>query len=106
MNFTVELSNKAHRDARKIKRWIARRSHDGAKRWLGALDSAVDKLEIAADIYDLAPESDALDMDIRQIVFQTRRGNPYRALFTIRGTRVVVLAVRGKGQPYVTTEDF
>jgi hypothetical protein len=46
----------------------------------------------------LAPENEFVAREIRHIVFRTRHGRPYRALFTIVGNEVRILRVRGPGQ--------
>lgn len=40
---------------------------------------------------DLAAEADHFDESLRQVLFKTRRGRAYRALFVIRGRVVHVL---------------
>ena len=37
--------------------------------------------------------------EVRQVLFQTRHGRPYRILYAISGDEVRVLRVRGPGQP-------
>jgi hypothetical protein len=54
----------------------------------------------------LAPESAHCNYQIREVFFKTRKGNPYRVLFTILGDEVLVLRVRGPGQDYVAETEL
>lgn len=98
MTFNVEFSDEAERNVREIRDWIAWRSRDGAWRWLEALEQATSQLGSSADSFALAPESDVFDAELHQILFATRRGNTYRALYVIRESTVHIVSVRGAGQ--------
>jgi plasmid stabilization system protein ParE len=106
MTYDVGLAARAERDAREIRDWIAERSTAGAQRWLDALDHAMARLAEDPLKFALASESDAFPMDLREILFKTRSGNTYRALFHVEGEKVQVLTIRGPGQPFVTPEDI
>jgi len=54
----------------------------------------------------LAVESDYVDFEVREVLFKTRRGLVYRALYTIRGDEVFVLHVRGPGQDFLSAEQL
>jgi len=43
---------------------------------------------------------------VRHLLFEIRKGRPYRALFTIQGDRVRVLAIRAPGEKPVKPEDI
>ncbi len=102
----VDLARRARQDAEDIYAWIADRSREGADRWYAAFLKALESLATSAEGRGLAPESEELDVDVRQAFFKTRRGRTYRALFTIDGTRVHVLAVRGSGQRLLTPDEL
>jgi plasmid stabilization system protein ParE len=106
MNYTVRSSRKADTDIAVIFEWIAKRSPDGASRWLDALEAAIHKLRIQAGECALAPEADEIGIDLRQMMFRTRRGRPYRLLFVIRDDVVSLAAVRGAGQDDVLMNDI
>ncbi|MBI1900279.1 MAG: hypothetical protein HYS13_04075 [Planctomycetia bacterium] len=55
-----------------------------------------------------APESEAIGsgQEIRQILFRTPKGRVYRMLFTIEADEVLVLQVRGPGEPPVEPDDL
>jgi hypothetical protein len=46
----------------------------------------------------LAAEDDHVEFEVREILFKTRHGLIYRALFTIREETATILHVRGPGQ--------
>jgi len=104
MSFQVAFTKRAQRDAAVIQDWIAQRSRDGAVKWNAALSAAKDRLADSAESFPRAPESEAFDKDVRQVLFKTPKGNQYRALFTIEGNTVYVIAVRGFGQDLVTPD--
>jgi len=47
-----------------------------------------------------------LELEVKQILFKTKRGRIYRAVFHVKGTDVFVLRVRGPGQAPITKEDL
>lgn len=94
MNRHIEFTSRAKQDLREIRDWIATRSRDGALRWLDALDSACEKLSTNASSAVCAPESEDLEIDLRQQSFRTRRGRSYRMLFLVQDELV---ALRGPG---------
>jgi len=98
MSFLVHELPKAQTDKRSIFEWIRERSPDGAAAWLNAYDRAVEQLADRADSYGEAHENPDLLLNVRQILFKTRRGRVYRALFLIENSNVYVLRVRGPGQ--------
>jgi hypothetical protein len=54
----------------------------------------------------LAPENIAFPFELRQFMFRTKSRLANRALFTIVGSEVRVLAIRRPGQPLITGTDF
>lgn len=106
MTFDVAVSERAWSDADRIFEWIAKRSPQGAIKWNQAFVHALLQLKREASQHALAPESAELAETIRQYLFKTRRGQSYRLVYTIVGTRVEVLRVRGPGQSAVTSDDF
>jgi hypothetical protein len=54
----------------------------------------------------MAPENTDTEFEVRQVLFKTRRGNVYRALYLLDGEDVYILRVRGKGQAPVKPADF
>ncbi len=106
MKFAVSVLDRAWSDADGIFEWIAARSPQGAVRWNHAFDEALASRQSDADQHELAPENAHLEIGLRQLFFRTRRGRPYRLLYTIVGKEVRILRVRGPGQTLVTAEDI
>lgn len=106
MTYQVVLLPRADRDAQQIHDWIAQHSLDGAAHWFARLAESLASLEAAPERFALAPENDFVDQEIRQVIFKTRKGRRYRALFTIVGTTVRVLHVRAPGQQLLDADEF
>jgi plasmid stabilization system protein ParE len=62
-------------------------------------------LETNPLIAPLAPESGSFDIEIRSIVFRTRAGHAYRAIYTVADDEVRILRVRGPRQPPLKPRD-
>jgi plasmid stabilization system protein ParE len=106
MKFNAQLLWRAERDLDRILTWLNQRSPQGAANWLRAWDQTFLTLKSSADEYPLAPESEGWPFEVRQILFRTRKGRDYRALFTIQGTEVLVMHIRGPGQDLVAPEEM
>lgn len=99
MRFKVRTLRRAAHDYERILAYIAGQSRAGAVAWAGAFDAALARLEDAA-------ENEHVDFEVREILFKTRRGLAYRALFTIRGADVLLMHVRGPGQDFVAADEL
>ena len=91
--YRVEYSRRADRDASEILDWLGNRSRTGASRWLDALDQMVVRLRETPLSSPRAEEADAFSEPVRQILFRTKRGNTYRALYVVRDQQVTILTV-------------
>lgn len=78
----------------------------GATRWLEAFEQAVGRLERLALSYGLAPESAYAPYELRQIMFKTRRGHIYRAVYFVDADVVKITHVRGPRQRLIPVSDF
>ena len=106
MSTEVELSFRAEKDLDDILAWIVSRSPQGARMWLARWKEVCRLLSERPETCLLAPENLDHDEDIRQIVFKTRSGRKYRALFVIRGNRVFITNLRGPGQDLVPPDEL
>src|SRR6056297_2721634 len=102
MSAEVELSFRAARGLDDILTWIADRSPQGARSWLERWSEICRVLSERPETCLLAPENSDHEEEIRHIVFKTRSGRKYRALFVIRGNQVFVTNLRGPGQDLVS----
>jgi plasmid stabilization system protein ParE len=103
--YRVAVTNRAERDTDEIYVWIARRSPDGASKWYAAFRKMLRRLEKDPVRHARAPEAATLGLDVRQALFKTRYGHTYRALYTVVGDTVHVIAVRGAGEELATLDD-
>ncbi len=106
MKFEVQLSRKARFELEEIVRWLRSRSRTGAKSWSRRWDKVVLNLENHTHSFGLAPESDDHDEPVYQVIFKTRQGLPYRALFFIRENVISILHIRGPGQDILGPEEL
>jgi plasmid stabilization system protein ParE len=106
MKFNAQLLWRAKRDVDHILAWLNQRSPQGAASWLRAWDRTFASLESSADQYGLAPESEGRPIEVRQILFHTRKGREYRALYTIECNNVYVMHIRAPGQDLVPPEEL
>ena len=90
-NVIVELP--AQQDIAESRLWIAERDVEAADRWFDGIYDTLGSLEIFPERCPLAPESDFLNQEIREI-FHGRRQYKHRILFTVAENAVHVLHVR------------
>ncbi len=106
MKFAVLELRKAKLDKRHIFAWLLKHSPQGAAAWLNAYDRMIERLCTAADTCPVAQENKDLGLEVRQVLFKTRRGRIYRAVFHIDGADVYILRVRGPGQAPIASEEL
>jgi plasmid stabilization system protein ParE len=80
MAFVIRLTPRSEFDARQIYRWIQARSPAGAFNWWLAFEIACDRLVEDPLSFGLSPEAEPVGKEVRQVLFQTRHGRPYRIL--------------------------
>jgi len=93
LNFQIELTEQAEKEAEQAYLWIAERDPEGAGRWWQGLVEAVLSLEEMPLRCSIAPEDPYFEEEIRMLFYGRRRGQ-FRILFTIRGQQVQVLHIR------------
>ena len=106
MSFIVSVQPRAEQDVDNIYRWLRKRSPLGAVRWYVALQQALRDLADRPERFAQAAEGRRIGRDVRQSFFKTCRGRRYRLLFTIIGTEIRVLRVRGPGQRPMRPRDL
>lgn len=107
MPYRVRSTPRAHDDVDTIL-WMIheRQSLQGAKAWLEAYDEATTRLAENPERCPFVPERDRLGRDVRQFLFKTRRGRTYRGVFVIIDDEVLILRVRGPGQPPLQADEL
>lgn len=102
----VRILHRAQDDAEAIFDWLWTRSEQGAIRRRSAFDVAARGLSKDADIWSIASEAARVGTPIRQKFFKTPHGRRYRIIYRIDGEEVVVLRVRGPGEPPLRRRDL
>ncbi|MGQ0635409.1 MAG: type II toxin-antitoxin system RelE/ParE family toxin [Planctomycetaceae bacterium] len=105
MRFRVSVAPQAQRDLDAIIGWIARRSPPGAARLLEQFHRSLSSLANGSQSFGLAPEDEIVMRGVRQLLFKTRMGLTYRALFDVQGNAVRILRIRGPGQDLAKLDD-
>ena len=98
MKFQVIVVPQAQREIQQQFDYIKNRSTQGANSWANAFHASLGALETRPESFALSAESEDHSEDIRDLLFRTRRGGTYRALFVIRDKTVFVLHIRCPGQ--------
>ena len=108
MNYRLRTLQRARRDVETIIDWIAntRNAPQGATRWLAAYEQAAESLANVPYSYGFAPENDYVEQELRQFLFKTRHGRVYRGVFTVEGDDILILRVRGPGQPPLQADEL
>lgn len=106
MKYQVTVLPEADENVDRIYLSIAKRSPEGARRWYLRFLDVITSLTENPQPHGFAPENAFVEPEIRQVVFKTKHGLPYRALFRIVETDVQILHVRGPGQDLLSREDF
>lgn len=106
MRFTVVLTARAIRDLDAAREYLRQFAPQTAERWYLSFLETLLQLETNPETWPLAPETAEFPFDLRQFLFRTRSRRANRALFTIVGEEVRVLAIRRPGQPLLTQDDI
>lgn len=101
MPFTVVLTARALRDLQDARDYIRQSAPETADHWYYSFLQALLRLEENPESRSLAPENQEFDFELRQFFFRTKSRLASRALFTIAGNEVRVLAIRRPGQPLI-----
>src|SRR5262249_24306767 len=86
MSYQVRMLARARQDFEDGFAWIAARSQKGAERWAASFEAAVATLERNPFVAPIAHEREELQEEVRNIMFRTRAGRTFRALFVVVGS--------------------
>ena len=106
MRFEVLITRRAQQDLNAAREYIAGHAPDAAERWYASILEALLALEQSPQRWPLAEEHRSVPFELRQYLYRSPSGSTSRALFTIVGDQVRVLAVRRPGQDSVRREDL
>jgi hypothetical protein len=98
MNYDLLFTRELEIEVEHTINYLAKRSPHGAVAGCEQWANVLDELKRSPLQHGFAPESVKYGIEIRQILFKTRRGRKYRALFTIVGRGVYVIQLRGPHQ--------
>ena len=105
MTYRVHELKLAQADIRSIFHWIREKSPQGAEAWLDAYERMIEGLTRFVG-HSVAPEDKEAVFKVQQVLFSTKWGSTYRALYTVEGEDVYILRVRGRGQSEVRPEEL
>lgn len=105
MRFRLRILPEADGDISRIYLWIAAKSSVGAVTWYRRLSEVVESLSEQPFGWGPAPEGPLVGRDLRQANFKTRRGRMYRLVFEVCGDEILILHVRGPGQPLLGQDE-
>jgi plasmid stabilization system protein ParE len=106
MTYRVQPTAQAEADIDRIFAWLSERSQEGARRWYESFWEAAERLKTFPLSCGLAPENDLFDDELRHMLFGTKKGRTYRALFVVRGNIVQILCVMGPGERPVRLDEI
>ena len=106
MPFEVLITDRAQRDLEDARTYIAKYAPETAERWCRGFLESLLILEKSPESWPLAPEDSEFPFQLRQYIYRTRSRQANRALFTIVGNQIRVLAIRRPGEPLVVPEDL
>jgi plasmid stabilization system protein ParE len=94
LGYRVDVTGPAAVEIFEAAEFIARFSPDAADRWLAGLERSLRSLETMPRRCGLAPESEELEQELRQLIYGRRR-NAYRIIFrVVEPDMVEVISVR------------
>jgi len=97
-HYRVIITPFAGENIREAHEWLETENPTYAAKWLSGIKDKILELETFPESHAAAPESEAFDVEIRQLLYG--RGTPWRIFFTIDGTTVLVLHVRHGSRDY------
>ena len=101
MRYEVEFTEQASAEAVEAYSWIAEEAPGNALIWFEGLVKAIETLHVFPERCAIAPESEELGQEIRQLLY-----GKYRLLFSIENLTVFVLHVRHGAREYLFPEEF
>ncbi|MCO6456068.1 MAG: type II toxin-antitoxin system RelE/ParE family toxin [Pirellulaceae bacterium] len=106
MKYRLTILPQAKEDLRRNAEWWAQHhSSEQAARWLDAIQSQLESMVDFPESHSLSTENDEFPYEIRDKLLGLGSRPGYRAVFTIRGDTVFVLAVRRGAQDALRPSD-
>ncbi len=105
MNYEVQLTEGAYADLDRLTSSLAERWPEGADRLTARFFEALPRLETFPLSCGIAYENRFFPRELRHLLFAIGKGRSYRALFTVEGNLVRILAVRAPGERPIRPRD-
>jgi len=96
----------AEQDVDFILAFLKSKSLPGANAWYARFQVALSSIQNDPLRFGVAPESSGHQRKVRQILFKTKRGRTYRALFVVVERTVYVIHVRGPNQRLLRQDEL
>lgn len=106
MTYRVRLTEGAEADYEERLTALAERSPDAARKLHASYLKALERLRDFPLSCGLSHENPRFAEELRHLLFAVHRKRRYRALFTVRGDEVVILAIRAPGERPVSPKDL
>ncbi len=106
MSYRVELTERAYHDIDRIMTWLATWSPGAEDRFSASLFDSLPRLESNPFECGLAYENSESPETLRHLLFETRRGRVYRALFIVREDIVKILTIQSPGERPVPPDEL
>ena len=106
MKYRLVVVEPAERDVHGVYSYILARSTQGAMAWYRAFVTCTEEIIQHPLAFPVALENNDFDIDLRQALFKTTHGDPYRCVFTVTDDEVRILRIRGRGQPPLNPSDI
>ncbi len=106
MSYQLHIHPLAEMDAEEIANYIAEHSIQGMLNWLDAYEDAQARITESPLAYGLIPDKVTGRDNYHQVLFKTKYGDRYRAVYLVEGETVHLLRVRGKGQKLLRDRDL
>jgi plasmid stabilization system protein ParE len=108
MNCEVVLTDRAARELEEATDWYVQRaqSEEIGRRWHEGFVALIEGLCDSPERHPLAPESDLFPIELREVHYGSGRRKTHRAIFSISGRRVDVIAIRHFSQRDLTPDDL
>jgi plasmid stabilization system protein ParE len=107
MSYSIRVTAHAGADIERLYASIVvRRGTQAAERWYESYTTAAQRLRTMPLACGLAYENPRFTVELRHLLFGIHPKRRYRALFTVQGEEVVILAVRAPGEQPVNPDDI
>jgi plasmid stabilization system protein ParE len=102
----VRILPRAKSDFRQIFDYLEHHSPAGANRWRQAFLAGIDRAASNPEQFSVALENEQTKFTLRQVLFKTPHGLQYRSVFTVLDNEVLILRIRGAGQPDLDPDEI